>query len=370
MFQGELTLKANLAEALIPSVIHVDDLLLDPNNARFPLYDQISSTNKIGKKSVQDTALERMSAYGLEELKDSISNVGFLPIDHIVVVKHKHGENRFVVIEGNRRAAAIKSLLKEVSEGLELDEKILNSLTHLNVLVLDGLTYDDSSDYKLLVQGIRHISGVSSWKPYPQARALIALVDNLNYKVTEASKILGLGRNKASWMIKAFYAFEDMRNDEEIDVIKDETRLTSFFSYFIELLKDPKLREYFEWNDDKFCNRTELLKLYRWIGIFEEQEGDNNNRQIPGALDIRKLSSILESPKAKRALETGSSISDAAFFLEDDYKVDSTTKNHSIILEKIYSELFNLPSSFIKRMSINDKEVLEKILKITEEHLN
>ncbi|SKA98313.1 hypothetical protein SAMN05443428_12821 [Caloramator quimbayensis] len=355
-----------LIHNLMSKEVSINKLLLDPNNPRFSALKKKISTNKISDDVVQKKTLTDISKFGVDELKDSIQNIGFLPIDRIVVVKLEEKSDFYVVIEGNRRIASVKSLLQDINEGLEIDSQIVKSLEKINVLSIENMTYDNSSDYQLLIQGLRHISGVKSWKPYQQSRALVALVDQLNYSITDAAATLGMGRSTASWMKKAFYAFEEMRKDDEVELPRDDDEVISYFSYFVEILKDVNLRQYLGWDDsnNKFTNRIEILKLYKWLGLSEIQEG--STRQIPSALDIRKLYTVLSNNDAKRILESGGSINDAysVFSVTPQLNTDYTRK-----LKDIYVELKNLPSTFVKHMSEEDKTFLKNIIEIVEEHL-
>src|SRR3989338_969682 len=355
-----------LYEKLVPKPIVVEKLLLDPNNPRFCAFRRKVSTSRITEEGVQKKTLADISKFGVNDLKESMLNVGFLPIDRIVAVPLGEGSDYYVTIEGNRRIAAIKSILQDIEEGLDVNEDIIKTLKTIDALILDGMNYDDSGDYQLLVQGLRHISGVKSWKPYQQAKAFVALVDDLQYSVTDAAKTLGMGRSTASWMEKAFYAFEDMRKDEEVELPREEDESISYFSYFVELLKDVSLRSHFGWTEEenKFKNRGEILKFYKWIGLVEPEE--EKTRQIPGALDVRKLFQVIQHPDAKRILESGGNIYEAIAICtpKPTAEVDYTSR-----LIEIYLELINLPSHFVKRMTAESKTILQKILDVVKEHL-
>ncbi|WP_042395826.1 ParB/Srx family N-terminal domain-containing protein [Clostridium saudiense] len=361
-----------LLKKLKPEVIEIEKLLLDANNPRFSAVKNRVANNRMDDEKIQGGTLTNIRKFGVDKLKDSIENVGFLPIDRIVVVKLTDDSEFYVVIEGNRRIAAVKSILEDIEDGKEVKEDILNSLKQINVLTISDKTYETSSDFQLLIQGLRHISGIKQWKPYQQARALVSLVDELNYNITKAAGTLGLGRNNASWMRKAFYAFENMRKHEELELPKDE-KLVSYFSYFVEVLKDVNLRQYFGWDDsiNEFSNNDEVLKLYKWIGIYDpnnedEDRDETQKRQIPGALDIRKLYKVLIDDEAKGILEVGGNI---------DLAYSKTNRNavvkvdYSKVLKDMYKTLDNLPSRFVKNMNEEDKEILTSIIEIAGEHL-
>jgi hypothetical protein len=365
--ENRLRNEKRLYRKLVPKKLEISKILLDPNNPRFNAIDRRVGPSRISEDSVQKRTMEVISRFGVNDLKESIANIGFLPIDRIVAVPLTEDSENHVVIEGNRRIAAVKSLLQDYDQGMDIDEGIRDSLGTIDLLVLGDTTYESSTDYQLLVQGLRHISGIKSWKPYQQAKAITALVDDLNYSVTDAAKTLGMGRTNASWMRKAFYAFEGMRTEEEVRLPEEDEELISYFSYFVEMLKDVTLRNYFGWNDEenKFTNRREILQLYQWIGLRDFEEEDKA-RQIPSALDIRKLAQVLSNNDAKSVLEAGGSLYDAFGLCE---KRAPQEFDYPGELQRIESLLKNFPSHCVKHMTDEIRTRLESILNIIKEHL-
>ena len=119
----------NLGQNLKPQPICIHKLFLDPNNPRFlDFEDEIGLVpdERITEENVQSYAMERMSKFDLRELKDSVAEVGFLPMDKMVV--RPIGDGNFVVVEGNRRLAAVKSLLGDHQRGREVPEELLEQL--------------------------------------------------------------------------------------------------------------------------------------------------------------------------------------------------------------------------------------------------
>jgi hypothetical protein len=82
----------------------VDSLLLDPTNPR--LGRRVASP-----KLPQEKVLEAMSEWTLDELATSFIESGFWPQEALIVVDEViYGKKSLVVIEGNRRLAALKFL--------------------------------------------------------------------------------------------------------------------------------------------------------------------------------------------------------------------------------------------------------------------
>ena len=123
-------------------------LLLDPNNYRFhdlPGYSVVRKTARYQERAVQEQALKLLretTAFDFGSLKNFIRTNGYIPIEQIVVVPYDddvHGKKRYIVIEGNRRAACLKTLLEESAAAtVDLAPDIKKSIDEISVVVLKG----------------------------------------------------------------------------------------------------------------------------------------------------------------------------------------------------------------------------------------
>src|SRR5262245_321195 len=125
---------------LVDRVCSLAELCLDPNNPRYADLG-VSKTvpeGKVADESVQATALARMleDRFEVEQLKESIEQMGFLTVDRLVVVAlpTEDSSTKYLVVEGNRRVAAMKSLLNEVESGeVDLSPDVENSMSEIPV---------------------------------------------------------------------------------------------------------------------------------------------------------------------------------------------------------------------------------------------
>jgi hypothetical protein len=73
-------------------------------------------------------------------------------------------DNRYVVIEGNRRLAAIKSLLEDHKNGeADLTEVVQASIREIPVLVIDEPELAKREHFARVLQGVRHLSSIRPW---------------------------------------------------------------------------------------------------------------------------------------------------------------------------------------------------------------
>ncbi len=137
--------------------LSLDQIFLDPNNPRFASEkDVITPEEKIIDPTVQELCAFKMQKYELEELKKSIKEVGFVPVDRIVVKPLKAKADSYVVLEGNRRIAALKTLAKENAQGVTpINAEVLKTILNFKVFVYVG----GNLDMAWISQGIRHSAG-------------------------------------------------------------------------------------------------------------------------------------------------------------------------------------------------------------------
>ena len=113
-------------DELTEEIISIDNLYLDPNNSRF--WDQQSRRPipdvRTTEEAIQRRVEQSIRHHDIEELQFSILRNGFLPLDRIVVRPLKSHDDKFVIVEGNRRLAALKLLRERIREGLVAEENV------------------------------------------------------------------------------------------------------------------------------------------------------------------------------------------------------------------------------------------------------
>ncbi|MGO9519617.1 MAG: hypothetical protein ACLPND_21475 [Candidatus Korobacteraceae bacterium] len=293
----------DLPGLLVPATISLSDILLDPNNPRFAELGQPVDAvpeARFAEKRVQDQAYDRMKTprFDVSELRDTIKNLGFLPMDRIVV-RRWHGPEgqqpqKYVVIEGNRRVAALKWLLELNETGREtFDEDQIRNFTELQALVLD----DDNApeNVRWILPGLRHVSGIKEWGPYQKAKAIFELRES-GMSAQVAAQSLGLSTRAANQSWRSFLALEQMGADEEYG----EYVQPNLYSYFEEALKRPNVKDWLDWNDEQrgFRNEQHLKEFYGWMLGELLETGDLGEPKLPEAKSVRDLGRILEDANA------------------------------------------------------------------------
>lgn len=159
-----------------------DELCLDPTNPRL-------GRSNTGRDVSQERVLELMKNWTLDELAVSfLENGGFWTHEAVLVVEEElYGETCLVVVEGNRRLAALKYLYdayegrpvsrkwKEIASSAQPSEGLFTEVPYLK-----ADTRDEISGFL----GFRHVTGIKEWKPAEKAGFISMLIDKegLTYK--------------------------------------------------------------------------------------------------------------------------------------------------------------------------------------------
>lgn len=155
------------AYTLTPKKVSPMDLLLDPTNPRL-----ITDSAQIKKYSFRQICAIETQEYVLDlvcreehdvaKLIKSIRDMGFVGGLHEMIVKQVDGGGQYLVIEGNRRTAALRHLLAQ-SDGLRPD--VRRSIEQIEVKVFKHRAESRLSEDEVIetLLGRIHIDGPKEW---------------------------------------------------------------------------------------------------------------------------------------------------------------------------------------------------------------
>lgn len=163
------------------------DMLMDPNNPRLRREEQGS-----GQARLLEIMIER---FKIEELAESIVTSGFAEFDPIIGCEE---DGAVCVLEGNRRLAALKLLLKpdiapeagrETWDRLSgrLSEEVRAQIERVNVRVFPDRYLASVKAYI----GFRHVTGVLQWPPLEKAAYIADLIETEGWTYAEIANRLG-----------------------------------------------------------------------------------------------------------------------------------------------------------------------------------
>ena len=246
-----------------PERVRLDQVYLDPNNPRLEvLKREPTPDERVTELGVQQGCLEHLKELGVKDLMGSIRTSGFCTIDRIVL--KSLDKNNYIVVEGNRRVAALKIQDEEHKKGrITIPDDILKGIQEFEALVYKG----ERSDIAWIVQGFRHApEAIKEWKDYSKAK-FFAELENTGRTATEIAKIFNV-RPKADVgdLIRSYYGYQQAKSDEDYGEQLIPSKHFGFFSEVIFKGKGLK-EEWLGWNSTKreFRKPENLNKFLSWI---------------------------------------------------------------------------------------------------------
>ena len=149
------------------STVCPQQLLLDPSNPRIVLLtdDEIDcEPRRLSDEKIQNYILSVVDKeeFHVAEVIKSIRQDGYIPVGNKMIVERVPGSDKFLVLEGNRRTAAIKHLLLEQHL---LTPHVLRSLENIAVqeLIFTEQGNDSRDQVKFKILGLIHLTGALPW---------------------------------------------------------------------------------------------------------------------------------------------------------------------------------------------------------------
>lgn len=304
--------------------VALDDLLLDPNNPRF--VESLRLEAEIpddGVATRQDDVLKKFrtkaeegsagdessdeSFFGISDLMESMSQIGFVSIDRVVVrkltPKKPTKTPKYLVIEGNRRVSAAKRLREQDKHETHPNKKLgterAKSLEKLDVLLLDteGLSADAIHEKVGVILGLRHYGSVLEWEPMPKAKNIFteymsappALVEfALNSeRVSGVARRLSVKRADVIRALKTYVAYRQLS-----DAFPAAPPQPKHYSLLQALVTNSKLQGagYITQDQESGQLTSEALEKVNAVCQFENRE------------DLPPEKKLLADPKSVKAL--------------------------------------------------------------------
>ena len=270
--------------------ISISKLLLDPNNYRFLDGKKFKkkAANRFHEESVQNATLEKLEQhYELDELKHSIITNGTCRWS---AYRHSLPQEigLFLGSGGNRRVAALKSLLKEKEEGVrELTQAQLASFAKIPCAILKSAG-TSLKHAERIIMGIRHIAGPREWVLTSSNSSVSELKDEEDLEFKEIGEALGISSVEASRRYRAIGALKQMEQDD-LFLKKAEP---AFYKLFHELVALPEVRTRFgwSWEESAFDDMEKARQFFELIAA--TRRTTQRSKRIATCASSRVLSDI------------------------------------------------------------------------------
>jgi hypothetical protein len=294
-----------------------DKLLFDDENPRFG-----GSLSGASQPDIQKAIFG--APHYASELVDSFLENGYIDYEPLVV---KRQGQSFVVIEGNRRLAAIQ----EIRGNLEKYPERKSDLDTVPVLILpDAGDGEDSNDVRIYL-GVRHLLGFREWPPIAKAEFLdreskkaggldqiikeVRLTRQavrrflIPYRLLRAAKIR-LPAGEDFWVLAEALGRAGVKKFLQLDVDSDTLEILGYNKANLKLVIDD---------------------LYGPRGATVRQ-GDASVKKVHDTRDLSTYASVLSSDKAAAVLHNGKGLTEAAIYVD-------TREQSQARLSKLVKEL-------------------------------
>ncbi len=286
----------------------IDEIRLDKLNPRLPSNVQGGSESDV----IEYLALKTR----LEDLMASIGENGFFEGEAIIVTKE---DGKYIVLEGNRRLAALKLLQDPSLVGRSKFELIARQAKHTPDHVPVYLV--ESRSEALNYIGFRHISGVQRWDPLSKARYLKLLLQHSDSdkdildRYREVTREIGGRINSVQRSLDALAAYEKIEQEGFFE-IEDLDENTFQFGTFYTAIGNSNIARFIGLRDeeneaindavlDNSCLKAEHLKeLTAWM--FEKKP--DGGTVLGESRNIPDFGEVLANPDGVSALRMGLSI--------------------------------------------------------------
>jgi predicted ATPase len=298
--------------------VPLTQLYLDPNNYRF--IDQADYV-VVGEGSIADPDIQRRTTSFLlgknaEDVSDLIASFkknGWLPVDQIQV--RELARAKYVVVEGNRRVATLKHLLRRYQDSA-ID------LGNLDSTIFDAVPvvlYDSAGDaHHKVIMGLGHITGKKRWPAVNQARLLKSLISDHGWNEDEVCQAIGVTKRELRSILKTLTLCDIYRRSDYGDQFTSDR-----YNIFREIIRSRDVSRWIGWNDtaNRPENQSNVDRLFSWLS--QEEAGQEDDEDAPPTdsvintgTDVRELAKIVHDENALRTLDETRRLSEATFSSE------------------------------------------------------
>jgi hypothetical protein len=290
-------------------IVNPSTLSFDYRNPRIA---EFSITENVQEKEIIKILWNVM---GVEEIVLSIKASGFFDNEPLIAVR-ENGKN--IVIEGNRRLAAVKALINpQLADFIGINKNVLfislemrNELDSLPVIFVD----DRKEAWKFI--GFKHINGPAKWGSYAKAQYISLIKNEYNISLEQISYQIGDTHKTVQKLYQGLQVIEQAERKKKFSR-SDINAPRLYFSHLYTGLAYEGIRNFIGIMDvseevsnpvpeDKLEN-LELLLLWLF-GSRLRCCGPIIQSQNP---DLRRIEAIVKSKEAIYALKDGVSLASA-----------------------------------------------------------
>ena len=355
----------------------LDELYLSAKNPRLGRHQK-------GDNLSQEEILEMISAWVLDELAESYLENGFWKHEALLVVEEElEGKRCLVVIDGNRRLAAL-ICLRQAIKGNPISKKWSSLVENRDVQaeLFDAIPYIQIASRRNVESflGFHHqATSIKQWPTEQKARYITKLIDDRGISYEEVMRKIGTDISTVRYYYISYRLFLQMEDILEDFSAKDvEFRFGTMF-FAVQTLGVQKylgLDIFADPSDARIPvpkNRLDALAhLARWL--FRSPQ---HLSPLIGSRSVADFGRLLENPQAVQYLENNKQARfDVAWQLaygdeEIIQLIDEARNNIAISLSHIHHHKDSPQIQHaVERLVINFKELLNQYPSIRPEFLS
>lgn len=291
-----------------PDRLFVSQLLLDHKNPRLAAEENPHSQDELVRFLWNEMAVD--------EIAFSIAKNSFFEEERIFVIPQKASEpysdsKKYVVVEGNRRLAAVK-ILRDEKLRQNLGATELPSLSKVERDAIEKLPVSIYTSRQELWQyfGFKHINGPKPWDPYSKAVYVAEVHEKDRIPLAEIADAIG---DRHSTVFRLYRGLKLLVQAESQGVWDREDRATQklSFSHLYTAAAQPEFQKFLGLFDRDSLkpnpvpakNRAQLQELMVWLyGSKSKGKAPVVASQMP---DLNRLRTVLANKKGLDALRAG-----------------------------------------------------------------
>ena len=290
----------------------VDNLLLDHENPRLPPSQDIPSQERLLTLIVRN--------YAVGELMDSFAINGYFDEEPLVGVRAPDDPSKLIIVEGNRRLAALKLLLEPELKGRLVDPTnghplrtnipLLNADRQRELRQVPVRVYEEGRSAVLAYLGYRHITGVKKWDSYPKARYVHQLVMDGN-DLKDIQRRIGDRHETAPRLLRAYLVWEQA---DSLSMIPAQNGHSPSFSYLFTALTFRPMLGFLGLVAQGMPRPVPDEKLPQLKEVSAYLYGDKEAGKVPAieeSREIQMLSQAISSDRGLEMLRAGAKVAEA-----------------------------------------------------------
>lgn len=253
------------------------------------------------------------STMAVEELVMSILAQGFFEYEPLYVLKRE--DERYIVLEGNRRLAAIRSIL---NPSIVRNGKMEKHIGLINDEIKDQLTNriptielrQRNEAWRLL--GFKHVNGAAKWGSYAKAKYISQVHNDFGVELDKIAEQIGDTNKTVQKLYQGLMVLEQAQQQAEFS-IKDIEAGRLYFSHLYTAIGYEKLRKYIGLDDNSLTRNPipkdkikQLQEVMDWLFGSKKRAVERKvHSQNP---DLRRLVDLLDNDMSIAALRAGKSL--------------------------------------------------------------